>query len=90
MIVRSLLAAAISIGLLATAANAVTVTNTDKTTHHLIYTPKGGKAEHVALAANHHRVFACKTGGTIALGKSTESCSAKTAKITIKAGKLVI
>jgi hypothetical protein len=89
MIIRSLIAAGFSTGLMVSAASAVTVVNTDKMKASLVYTPKGGKAHHYTLAANRHLKFACKSGGTLMLGKSSEPCTAKTGKITIKAGKLI-
>ena len=90
MFIRSLIAAGVAAGLMVSAANAVTVVNTDKAKVAFVYTPHNGKAHHYTLAANHHRSFACKSGGTFTIGKSVESCSAKTAKILIKGGRLAI
>lgn len=90
MIVRSLIAAGLAAGLMVSAANAVTVVNTDKAKASFVYTPKGGKAHHYTLAANHHMKFFCSYGGSFTLGKSTEACTAKTSQIMIKAGKLVM
>ena len=76
--------------LAAGAANATTVTNMDKSTASITYMPKHGKAMHFALKPHHYRTIACKDGGRLMFGKSTASCSAKTAKITVTGGKLVI
>lgn len=90
MIIRSLLAAGVAAGLMVSAANAVTIVNTDKTRETFVYVPKGGKAHHYSLAANHHIKLACSSGGTLMLGKSTEACTAKTTEIKIKSGKFVM
>ena len=90
MFIRTLVAATFAAGLMVSAAGAVTVVNAEKTKVSFVYTPKGGSAHHYTLAANHHRNFACKSGGTFTLGKSTETCTPDTARIMIKAGKLVI
>ena len=87
---RPLLAAVVVAGLAIPAASAMTVVNQDKTTAHFVFIPKHGKAMHVALKAHHYQSFDCKAGGELTLGKSTEVCSAKTAKVWIKGGKLVI
>ena len=84
MIIRSLVAAGMAAGLMVSAANAVTITNMETAKASFIYTPKGGKAHHYTLAANHHMNLTCKNGGTFTLGSSNEYCTAKTAKILIK------
>ena len=90
MITRILIATGLAAGLMVSAANAVTIVNMDKSAHKLVFTPKGGRAHHYSLAANHHRSVDCKAGGTFSLGKSSLTCDAMTAKITIKSGKLVM
>jgi hypothetical protein len=87
MIIRSLIAAGMAAGLMVSAANAVTITNTESAKAYFTYTPKSGKPHSYTLAANHHMSLACKDGGTFTLGKSTENCSAKTAQILIKGSK---
>jgi hypothetical protein len=88
--IRILIAAAVATGIAASAASAAVITNTDKAPASITFTPKHGKAMHFTLRHNHFRTLACKTGGTVMLGKDSQSCSAKTAKIVIKGGKLVI
>jgi hypothetical protein len=90
MLTRILVASGLAAGLIVSAANAATITNMDKTAQTVTFTPKGGHAHHYTLAANHHRTLNCSKGGTLALGKSALTCDAKTAKITIRSGKLVM
>ncbi len=90
MIIRTLIAAAAAVGLLATAAGAMTVVNTDKATEHFVFIPKSGKAHHLALKSGHHMTLSCKQGGELTLGKQSLSCAASTSKVWIKSGKLVI
>jgi hypothetical protein len=88
--IRILLAAAVATGLAASAASAAVITNADTASAAITFTPKHGKAMHFTLKPHHYRTLACKSGGTVTLGKNSLSCSAKTAKIQIKGGKLVI
>ena len=87
MIMRSIAAATMAAGLMMSAANAMTVTNTEHAKASFVYTPIGGKAHHYTLAANHHLNLACKDGGTLTIGKSNGTCTAKTDKIMLKASK---
>ena len=87
MMTRYLVAAVMATGLIVSAANAVTVTNMAPTKANFVYTPTGGKAHHYTLAANHKVNIACKDGGTLSIGKSNETCTAKTEKIMLKASK---
>lgn len=90
MISRILLATGLAAGLMVSAASATTVVNMDKSAHKIAFLPKGGHIHHYSVAAHHHRSLDCKPGGTVSLGKSSLACDAKTAKITIKGGKLVM
>jgi predicted porin len=85
--IRTLIAAAAALGIAASAAGAVTVANMDKTTAHFTYQPAKGKVEHLSLRASHHKVLSCKNGGTLTIGTSSTTCTAKTGTITIKGGK---
>lgn len=87
MMTRYLVAAAMAAGLMVSAANAVTVTNMAPTKASFVYTPTGGKSHHYTLAASHHVNLSCKDGGTLTIGKSNETCTAKTDKIMLKASK---
>ncbi len=90
MIIRTLIATAAATGFLATAASAMTVVNADKVIEYFVYTPKGGKAQHLALKPHHYKTLSCRSGGELALGKATQACTASTSKIWIKSGKFVI
>ena len=90
MLTRILIATGLAAGLMVSAASATTIVNTDKSAHMIAFLPKGGHTHHYSVAAHHQRGLDCKPGGTVTLGKSSLACDAKTAKITIKAGKLVL
>lgn len=87
MITRFLAATGVAAALMVSAASAMTVVNGDGSAHKIVFTPRHGHAHHYSVAAHHHRSIDCKSGGTLMLGKLSQSCDAKTAKITIKAGK---
>jgi hypothetical protein len=87
MKIRALMAGALALAFIVPAANAMTVYNTDKTAHTVIFTPAKGKPQHIALKAHAHRTLSCSAGGTLAMGKISETCTAKTAKVMIKNGK---
>ncbi len=90
MIIHTLIAAATAVGLLATAATAMTVVNSDKATEYFVFTPKHGKAHHLALKPSHHLSLSCRHGGELTMGKQSQACTASTSKIWIKSGKFVI
>lgn len=90
MIIRTLIAAAAAAGLLATAAGATTVVNSDKVTEHFVFIPKHGKARHLALKSGHHLSLSCKNGGELTMGTQSQACTASLSKIWIKSGKFVI
>ena len=66
------------------------VFNADKKLVRFTFAPTKGKMVHYALAGGHNARLNCSKGGTLTLGKNTESCNAKTSKITIKNGDFVI
>jgi hypothetical protein len=88
--IRTLIATSIAAGLMVSAAAATTVINDGSKSATVVFTPKHGASEHVTLRSHHYRTFDCKSGGTVSLGDDHMSCTAKTAKIVIKGGKLVI
>lgn len=90
MITRILIATGLATGLFVSAANAVTVTNLDKNSQSVTFTPKGGHAHHYNIAAHRDRSIDCKSGGELSLGKLTRTCDAKTARISIKNGKFAM
>lgn len=72
------------------AANALTIDNQDKTPYTLKVKAKGEKAADIAVKAGASADVDCKSGCTLMLGKLSQKVDAKTAKITIKDGKLVM
>lgn len=87
VLVASALALAVA---LPTAANALTIDNQDKAPYTLKVKAKGEKAAQVAVKASSTADVDCKAGCSLTLGKTTEKIDAKTARITIKDGKLVM
>jgi hypothetical protein len=83
-------AAAMSLLLFAGAANATTVINQDKMQHHLRFTPMHGKLMRMTVKADGEATIDCRKGGVLRLGKSHETCNAKTMNIMIKGSKLAI
>ena len=91
MNIRVLVASAFALAVLTpVAASALTISNQDKAPYTLKVSPKGGKDMTVAVKAAGHATVDCKNGATITLGSASETCTAKTGTISIKAGKLVM
>lgn len=91
MNIRVLVASALALAIVTPAAAfAMTIDNQDKAPYTLKVTPNGGKVMDVAVKASGQATFDCKSGATLTLGQSSETCTAKTAKISIKSGKLAM
>lgn len=90
MLNRAIIATVLAAAFLTVPAGAMTVKNKDQATAVLLYTPKGGAARRMEVAAHHSVDVDCRSGGRLQLGKSSAICTAKTAKVVIKNGKLVI
>lgn len=84
-----LIAAALALGTTVTAANALTLVNSDKVSHAVMITPQGGKVHKLVIKANHSGKYNCTKGCEIQLGSEKTHSDAKTMKITIKDGKFV-
>ena len=84
-----LIAAAIALGASVTAANALTVVNSDKVSHAVMITPQGGKAHKLVIKANKSGTYDCAKGCDLKLGKEKAHFDATTQKIMIKDGKFV-
>jgi hypothetical protein len=84
-----LIAAALALGATVTAANALTVVNSDKVSHAVMITPHNGKTHKLVIKANHAGKYDCAKGCEVQLGKEKAHYDAKTHKIMIKGGKLV-
>lgn len=91
MKLRVLVASALALAVAApVAANALTIDNQDKTPYTLKVTAKGEKAAEVAVKSSSTANVDCKAGCTLMLGTLSQKVDAKTTRITIKGGKLVM
>lgn len=91
MNIRILMASALALAVIApVSANALTINNKDKTAYTLKVTPKGGKAMDLAVKPSASADVDCKMGCAISLGGKVENVTAKTAKLMIKGGKLLM
>ena len=72
-----------------TSASALTVTNTDKTSHTFMLTPQGGKAEKVVLKGNATGTYDCSKGCEVRMGALKAKYDANVQKLSIKDGKFV-
>lgn len=89
MIVRILLATSLAAGMLVPAANALTLTNSDKAIRMITVMPNGGRMQHITLKGHHSASVNCVKGCELATGKQKASFDAKTMKVWIKKGKFV-
>lgn len=82
-------AAALALGLAAAipAANATTVTNSDKAAHKVTVLPKGAMALHLDLKSKQSANVDCAKGCQFELGKVKASYGGKTDKVWIKHSK---
>ena len=90
MNIRVLVASALALGVLATAANALTIVNEDNAAYTLKITPKTGKAIDLAVKAKATETVDCKDGCTIALNGKTQAFDAKAVKFMIKGAAIVL
>jgi hypothetical protein len=70
-------------------ASALTVTNSDKTSHTFVLKPQGGKAEKVVLKSNSTGTYDCSKGCELRMGALKMNYDAAVEKLTIKDGKFV-
>jgi hypothetical protein len=82
-----LIAAALALAATVTSANALTVVNSDKTSHAVMITPQGGKVHKVIIKASGSASYDCAKGCELRLGAEKAHYDAKVQKITIKGGK---
>ncbi len=88
---RVLVASALALTILApAAANALTINNQDKQAYTLKIYPTGGKEMDVKVQASASADVDCKAGCKVMLGHKEQTVDAKTAKLVIKGGKLVL
>lgn len=84
-----LIAAALALAATVTSANALTVTNSDKTSHAVMVTPEGGKVHKLVIKASHSAKYDCTKGCELKLGAEKAHYDSKIQKILIKGGKFV-
>lgn len=70
-------------------ASALTVTNSDKTSHTFMVTPDGGKAEKVVLKSKDTGTYECSKGCEVRMGALKTKYDGSVDKLTIKDGKFV-
>lgn len=70
-------------------ASALTVTNSDKTSHTFMVTPDGGKAEKVVLKSKATGTYDCSKGCEVHMGALKTKYDGSVDKLTIKDGKFV-
>lgn len=82
-----LIAAALALAATVTSANALTVVNSDKTSHAVMVTPQGGKVHKLIIKASRSASYDCAKGCELRLGAEKAHYDAKVQKIMIKGGK---
>jgi hypothetical protein len=87
---RFFIAGALALAVLAPAANALTVQNTDTKAYELKWTPKGGKVATLSLKASGSADIDCKVGCTLNIGGKDQAVDGKATKIVIKGGMFVL
>ena len=81
---------ALALAFFASSANALTITDKDKTGYTLKVMPKGGKEIDLAVKANASTDVDCNMGCQLILDDKTQNVDGKLAKITIRDGKFVM
>lgn len=84
-----LIATVLALSAAVTSANALTVTNNDKTSHTFLVTPQGGKAEKVVLKSKTTGTYDCNKGCELRMGAFKSKYDADVEKLSIKDGKFV-
>jgi hypothetical protein len=84
-----LIAAALALAATVTSANALTVVNSDKTSHAVMVTPQGGKVHKLIIKASRSASYNCAKGCELRLGAEKAHYDAKIHKIMIKGGKFI-
>lgn len=90
MRIHFLIALALALATTVTAANALTVINSDKISHALMVRPQGGKAHRLVIRANHSGRYDCVKGCELMLGARKTHLDGKVEKVWIKDGKFVL
>lgn len=90
MNIRVFVASALALAILAPAANALTIANSEKTGITVKVTPKGAKEMDLAIKAGAKADVDCKMGCELMLGSQKVSVDGKIATVTVKDGKFVM
>ena len=89
MNIRILALAGLALAASISSASALTVTNTDKTSHTFMLTPQGGKAEKIVLKSKATGTYDCSKGCEVRMGALKTKFDASVDKLSIKDGKFV-
>lgn len=87
MNIRILALAGLALAATVSSASAMTITNSDKSSHTFMLTPQGGKAEKVVLKSNATGTYDCSKGCQLRMGAFKAKYDATVDKLTIKDGK---
>ena len=90
MNMRVLMASLLALAVTGTAANALSIVNSEKTDITVKVTPKGGKEADVAIKAGAAADVDCGKGCELMLGKEKKDVDGKVKTITVKDGKFVL
>ena len=86
---RILALAGMALAATISSASALTVTNTDKTSHTFMLQPQGGKSEKVVLKSNATGTYDCSKGCEVRMGALKMKYDAAVEKLEIKDGKFI-
>jgi hypothetical protein len=89
MRIHLLVATALALSAAVTSANALTVTNNDKTNHTFLVVPQGGKAEKVVLKSKATGTYDCSKGCELRMGAFKSKYDADVEKLAIRGGKFM-
>jgi hypothetical protein len=90
MKLRVLVASLLALAIVAPAANALTIVNSDKSDVTLKVKPMGSKLSELAIKAGDKADVDCKKGCELILGKVKQAVDSKATTVTIKGGKFVL
>jgi hypothetical protein len=89
MNLRIIALAGLALAATISSASALTVTNSDKTSHTFLLTPEGGKAQKVVLKSKATGTYDCSKGCEVKMGALKTKYDGTVNALTIKDGKFV-
>ncbi|MGE0006549.1 MAG: hypothetical protein AB7S92_13265 [Parvibaculaceae bacterium] len=89
MNLRIIALAGLALAATISSASALTVTNSDKTSHTFMLKPHGGKSQKVVLKSNATGTYDCSKGCEVRMGALKTKYDSAVEKLTIKDGKFV-